>query len=158
MAKAKLQLDRGPDHVSDEALRSLLGYEMKRAFNVVHHDLRSTLDPFGLRMLTFTALVLIVDNPGLRQSQLAAAMDMERPNLVVILDELEARALIVRDRDPTDRRAYALKPTRAGGRLCARAFEAVKAHERRLLADVDDESRAVVSAAFRKIQSREAKD
>lgn len=89
--------------VSDTTLRSFVGYRMKRAFNVVQDDLTATLRPFDLRMLTYTALVLIVDNPGLRQSQLADAMDIERPNLVVIIDELERRELIVRDRVPTDR-------------------------------------------------------
>ena len=77
--------------VSDRSLRSLYGYQMKRTFNVIQSDLSRTLKPLDLRMLTYTALVLIVDNPGLRQSQLAEALDIERPNLVVIVDELERR-------------------------------------------------------------------
>ena len=100
--------------VSDATMRGFVGYQIKRAFNVIQDDLAKTLKPFELRMLTYTALVLIVDNPGMRQSQLADAMDIERPNLVVIIDELERRELIVRDRVPTDRRAYALKATLAG--------------------------------------------
>ena len=79
--------------------------------------------------MTYTALVLIVDNPGLRQSQLAAAMDVERPNMVVIVDELEGRELIVRERAPTDGRAYALKATLAGRQLYEKAVAAVTAHE-----------------------------
>ena len=51
--------------VKDETLRNLVGYQMKRAFNVIQADLVKTLKPFDLRMLTYTALVLIVDNPGL---------------------------------------------------------------------------------------------
>ena len=43
-------------------------------------------------MLTYTALVLIVDNPGLNQSRLAQVMDIERPNLVNVIDELEESA------------------------------------------------------------------
>ena len=80
-------------HAGDATLRNFVGYRMKRAFNVVQADLTKTLKPFDLRMLTYTALVLIVDNPGLRQSQLADAMDIERPNLVVLIDELERRDL-----------------------------------------------------------------
>ena len=124
--------------VSDATLRGFVGYQMKRAFNVVQSDLSRTLKPFDLRMLTYTALVLIVDNPGLRMSQLATAMDIERPNLVLIIDALERRELITRDRVQTDRRAYALKATLAGRQLCDKAIAAVSAHEERLLRDIDD--------------------
>ncbi|MFK7858260.1 MAG: MarR family winged helix-turn-helix transcriptional regulator [Granulosicoccus sp.] len=126
--------------VNDDTLSEFLGYHMKRAFNIVQSDLTQTLKPFGLRMLTFTALVLIVDNPGLSQSQLADAMDIERPNLVIIIDELEQRRLIVRDRVRTDRRMYALKATLAGRRLSKKALVATKAHEAKLLAGLDSET------------------
>ncbi|WP_204115250.1 MarR family winged helix-turn-helix transcriptional regulator [Shimia biformata] len=138
--------------VSDATLRGFVGYHMKRAFNVVQADLVRTLQPFELRMLTYSALVLIVDNPGLRQSQLADAMDIERPNLVVILDELEGRELVSRDRVPTDRRAYALTATPAGQLLCKRAVAAVEAHERALLSGLDDATRATLVAALSKIE------
>ncbi|GAB4576747.1 MAG: hypothetical protein Tsb0019_01840 [Roseibium sp.] len=119
--------------VSDRTLRALHGYQIKRAFNVIQSDLNRTLKPFDLRMITYTALVLIVDNPGLRQSQLAEAMDIERPNLVVIVDELERRDLITRDRLPSDRRAYALNATPDGLELCEQAVAAVRLHEDQLL-------------------------
>ncbi|WP_372884053.1 MarR family winged helix-turn-helix transcriptional regulator [Shimia sp.] len=139
--------------VSDATMRRFVGYRMKRAFNVVQEDLARVLKPFELRMLTYTALVLIVDNPGMRQSQLADAMDIERPNLVVLIDELERRELIVRDRVPTDRRAYALKATLAGLRLYDRAVAAVAAHEARLLDGIDQDSIATVLAALKTIEN-----
>lgn len=142
MKKPALQTQTadGSVHVSDRSLRSLRGYQIKRAFNVIQSDLNRTLKPFELRMLTYTALVLIVDNPGLRQSQLAEAMDIERPNLVVIIDELERRELILRDRLPSDRRAYALKATLAGRRLCEKAVAAVRDHEERLLHGINPDA------------------
>lgn len=144
-------------HVQDRTMRKLVGYHMKRAFNVVQADLAKTLKPFELRMLTYTALVLIVDNPGLRQSQLADAMDIERPNLVVIIDELERRELIVRDRVPTDRRAYALKTTLAGRQLFERAAQAVSEHEARLMTGLDDTSRDCLIAALKTIENGRTK-
>ena len=123
--------------VLDETLQQFLGYHLKRASNVVQADLARTLKPFELRMLTYTALVLVVDNPGLSQTQLAEAMDVERPNLVVIVDELERRALIVRNRVPSDRRAYALLATSEGAQLCTRAVAAVTAHEAELFDGID---------------------
>lgn len=139
--------------VDDKTLRRFNGYQIKRTFNVIQSDLVQTLKPFDLRMLTYTALVLIVDNPGLRQSQLASAMDIERPNLVVIVDELERRDLITRDRLETDRRAYALKATLAGRRLCEKAVDAVSNHEAKLLEGISPEQRAVMMEVMRTIEA-----
>lgn len=120
------------DEVSDATLRSFFGYNMKRAFNTVQTDVNRALAPFGLRMVTFSALVIIVDNPGLRQSQLADVLSIERPNLVLIVDDLEKRGLISRNPAPKDRRAYALDPTEEGRRLCTAALLAVREHDLRM--------------------------
>lgn len=130
---------------------------MKRAFNVIQADLVETLKPLELRMLTYTALVLVMDNPRLSQSQLADAMDVERPNLVVIVDELEQRELIVRERVPTDRRTYALKITLKGRQLCEAAIQAVEEHEQRLLHGLDEEEQTKVIELMMLIRSRGAK-
>ena len=103
-------------------------------------------------MITYTALVLIVDNPGMKQSQLADAMDVERPNLVVIIDELERRELITRDKVPTDRRAYALRATLAGHQLYERTLKAVSAHEDVLLKGIAPEDLRVLTSVVLDIQ------
>ena len=153
--KKPLPARSGEPEVSDATLSQFMGYNMKRSFNIIQADLNRTLKSFDLRMLTYTALVLIVDNPGLRQSQLAAAMDVERPNMVVIVDELEGRELIVRERAPTDGRAYALKATLAGRQLYEKAVAAVTAHEKSLLSHIDSETRNTVIAAMRSIRRAE---
>ncbi|MFK7856515.1 MAG: MarR family winged helix-turn-helix transcriptional regulator [Granulosicoccus sp.] len=141
------------EQVSDETLTNLLGYNIKRASNVIQNDLARSLKPLRLRMITFTALVLIVDNPGIRQSQLAAALSIERPNCVVIIDELELREIITREQVPTDRRAYALKPTPAGLKLYKKALATAQAHEDALFGHFNSKQRNQINAANRLIDS-----
>ena len=140
-------------HISDATLRGLVGYNMKRAFMVIRADLARTLEPFGLRMMTFTALTLVADNPGLSQTQLAEAMQVERPNLVVIVDELETRGLITRDRVPTDRRTYALRITAEGARLLANATRAVAAHENGIMGGLSADDEAALIATLNRIET-----
>ncbi|KZM51917.1 MarR family transcriptional regulator [Labrenzia sp. OB1] len=151
-------LETGAHSVSDTTLRAFYGYQMKRTFNVIQSDLNRTLKPFDLRMLTYTALVLVVDNPGLSQAQLAQAMDIERPNLVVIVDELERRELIIRDRLPKDRRAYALKATLAGRRLFEKSFAAVSAHEQAFLRGVAAEALAVSMEVMQRVEKNRQRE
>lgn len=152
MAHARKVME--PEPISDAALRQFVGYNMKRAFNVMQADLARTLEPFGLRMLTYSALALIVDNPGLRPSQLAATLSVERANVVVYVDQLEQAGWVTRTPCPDDRRAHALQCTLAGRRLYDRAEAAVRAHDRRMLKDVREVEKAAMNRALAKIEGR----
>lgn len=136
----------------DATLRGYVGYAMKRAFNAIQSDLNATLAPFGLRMITYSCLTVIRDTPRLRQSQLADVLSIERPNLVLILDELERAELVERTRAPNDRRAYELTVTLKGRRLCDRAGDAVRDHDLRMVAGLSEEERLVLDTALRRIE------
>ncbi|MCI5075112.1 MarR family transcriptional regulator [Oricola sp.] len=141
-----------PIRVFDGTLRSFAGYNMKRAFNLVQADLARTLEPFGLRMMTFTALALIVDNPDMSQSQLAGALAVERSNLVTIVDDLEKHGWITRNPAPNDRRSHALRATPDGECLCEKAVSAVAAHEAKLLGGLQASEAAALISTLRKIE------
>lgn len=149
------KLDTADDNAlfvaDDVALKQFVGYHLKRATNVIMSDLATTLAPHELRMLTYTALVLIVDNPGIRQFQLADAMDIERPNLVIIIDELEQRELILREKVPTDRRAYAMHPTLAGKQLYKKATNAVNAHDKKMFKHVSKTDQKLLISTLQKL-------
>lgn len=142
-----------PAAVSDVTLRQFTGYQMKRAFMVIQADMIRTLDPFGLRMVTYSALAIIGDSPGLSQTQLAEALAIERPNLVVIVDELERRDLVSRDRVPTDRRTYALRLRPEGAELLARATEAVRDHEARMMKGLSKDEEALLTSFLSRIEA-----
>ncbi|WP_299701972.1 MarR family winged helix-turn-helix transcriptional regulator [uncultured Tateyamaria sp.] len=146
--------DQQEAEVSDAALRDFVGYNMKRAFNVMQADLARTLEPFGLRMLTFSALSMIVENPGLRPSQLAEALSVERANVVVYVDQLEEAGWVTRAPSETDRRAYALQCTLAGRQVYEKARAAVRAHDRRMMDGLREVEIAVVKKALMRIEGR----
>jgi DNA-binding MarR family transcriptional regulator len=66
-------------------------------------------------------LVLLEHAPGLKQSDVAAALGIQRANFVVLFDGLERRGLAQRRPAPNDRRSYALYLTEAGKGARARA-------------------------------------
>jgi len=138
---------------SEDALQVFVGYRVRRAWLAIQADLLRALKPFDLRMLTYTSLALVSANPGLSQAQLAALMDMERPNLVAIIDELQQRGLLVRERSTTDKRAYALHLTDAGQTLKDAATDAVQEHERGLTKGLPDASRNDLQTALDRIRA-----
>lgn len=143
---------------ADKALRQFTGYAMKRAFNTLRAEVNAVLEPFQLRMVTFSALVTIVDKPGLRQSQLAEILSMERSNIVLIVDELENLELVTRERTADDRRAYALKVTLAGRLLHDRALAAVKQYDKRMTAELTEAERLALFKALNVIEKKGRND
>ncbi|MEM0949300.1 MAG: MarR family transcriptional regulator [Pseudomonadota bacterium] len=141
-----------PTRITDQSLRQFAGYTMKRAFNAIRADVTAALAPFELRMVTFSALSVIVENPGLRQSQLADALLIERPNIVALVDELVRHGLVEKAKSSTDRRALSLVPTLLGVDSCARATAAVAAHDRRMTAALSSTARTELIEMLKSIE------
>ena len=138
--------------ITDSGLRAFAGYTMKRAFNAIRADVTVALQPFGLRMVTFSVLSVIVENPGLRQSELADVLAIERPNMVALVDELVREGLILRERAAEDRRASALSPTARGREIYGQAFKAVSAHDRHMTRRLSPAARRELIAMLKDIE------
>jgi DNA-binding MarR family transcriptional regulator len=142
----------------DATLRGFVGYGLKRAFNAVQAEVNATLAPFGLRMVTYSALSVIRDAPGITAAGLADVLGLERPNLVLVLDDLERAGLITRTRAKADRRAYELRATVEGRKIATRATAALADHDARLTAGLDDGQRAALCAALVRIEQNGRKE
>lgn len=102
-------------------LTSVVGYTLRRAQMAVFEDFIRRFAPFDLKPAQYSVLLVIGENPGRKQSEIAAALGIQRPNFVSMLDELERRGLAERTRSTTDRRSHAVVLTEAGRRLLAAA-------------------------------------
>ena len=89
--------------------------------------------------------------PGQSQRELADALGMHAPRLVALIDELEDRGLVARDRDPGDRRNYAISLTDEGRRLLTELGRVARQHERAITASLDDHERAQLLELLRRI-------
>jgi DNA-binding MarR family transcriptional regulator len=137
---------------ADRHLSPFIGYAMKRALSIVQADFAKTLAEHDLRAVSFSALSIIVGEPGLTQTQLADALQIERSNLVTIIDELAGRNLIIRAPVAQDRRRHALMPTTAGKQLAAAAQASAIDHERRLFACLTEGERDELQRILRKFR------
>ncbi|MEA2201533.1 MAG: hypothetical protein QOI89_2129 [Solirubrobacteraceae bacterium] len=89
--------------------------------------------------------------PGQSQRGLADALGMHAPRLVALIDELEDRGLVARDRDPDDRRNYAISLTDEGRRVLGELARVARAHELAMTAALDRDERAQLLELLRRI-------
>jgi DNA-binding MarR family transcriptional regulator len=120
-------------------LDGVVGYLLRRAQLAVFEDFARRFAALELTPAQFSTLVAIQENPGRRQSDIAAALGVQRPNFVALMDELERRGLAERLRSGADRRANALRLTRAGVALLDRALAAQGEQEAAIRAVVGGE-------------------
>ena len=135
-------------------LEELIGYNLKRAYIVVHENFREVLGRDGFSGRVFSALSLVVDNPNVTQSELARLLGIERSGLVAIVDDLEQRGFVKRTAVPSDRRVQALVPTQKGQETYAAAAAAVRQHEDTLLAGLTSEEKQTLLVLLKKIRAK----
>jgi DNA-binding MarR family transcriptional regulator len=114
------------------------------------------LRPLDLRPPDAGVLRLLASSPGESQRALAEALGMHAPRLVALIDELEARGLVERRRDPRDRRNYAISLTDAGREMWRRVSEVAKQHEHALTAALEGKESAQLAALLRRIADEQA--
>ncbi len=136
----------------DHTLRTLTGYRLQRTTSTAMAEFNRVFAVHGLRRTTFAALTLIVETPGMRQSQLAEALAIERPNIVQIVVELEQAGLVERKTAKDDRRAYALQPTATGRRVFERALAQVQPVDRAITAGLTPDQVAALHKALDRIE------
>src|SRR5690242_17968045 len=94
-----------------------VGYALRRAQIAVFHDFVQTMAELDIRPAQYSVLLLIELNPGVSQAAVGDALGIKPANLAVMLNALQARGLLRRARDVTDRRAHALHLTAPGRAL-----------------------------------------
>jgi DNA-binding MarR family transcriptional regulator len=138
MARASTSLTQSENEetarLSEGILAGLIGYRLRRAQLKVFEDFIACFAPLSLKPAQFSALVLIDANPGRSQREIAAALGIQRPNFVAMMDEFERRGLAKRHRSEIDRRSHALDLTEAGRALLRQGREIVRGHEERISA------------------------
>jgi len=108
------------------------------------------LAPLELRSKEFWMLVLA--GPGdVAQHEIAELCGLDPSSLVAVLDGLERRGWLRRQRNPADRRVHFVQRTEAGDRLFARALPRARRAEARQLAALSAAERRELVAVMRKL-------
>jgi DNA-binding MarR family transcriptional regulator len=112
------------EQVDTRFLQSLLGYNARRAALAIIERFLARMAQFNLRPVEFSVMSVIHHNPGVTSRQLCAALNLLPPNLVGLIQALDARGLLMRLPHPHDGRAVGLHPTPAGTALMQQAEQA----------------------------------
>lgn len=91
-----------------------VGYLLTKAAQQTTSTLNRIMKPYGLTSRHYAILVMLLYQENLQQAVIGNALRIDRTTMVRLVDELHDRALVLRERDPGDRRAYAISITPRG--------------------------------------------
>ncbi|MEU2100699.1 MarR family winged helix-turn-helix transcriptional regulator [Nocardia sp. NPDC019255] len=133
------------DHAQGEYLRRLAterpDIALCRVSTAVARAAETHAQQQGLGVGQHLVLKMLADVGPRSQRVLSETLRIDRSVMVGIADDLEAAGYVRRERDPADRRAYAVTITEAGQQALARAEKAVPDYLSRTFAVLEPEER-----------------
>lgn len=118
--------DELSNQVDQSELLGLLGYNVRRAYLVTQMQFDTQMERLDLRQADFAVLSILRHNSGVNQKALAEALAIAPPNLATLLDRLEARGYLVRQRSTDDKRIQMVTLTTQGTKIHTQALTAAQ--------------------------------
>jgi DNA-binding MarR family transcriptional regulator len=132
-------------------LDALLGYRVRRAQGAIHRDYMAAIAGLDVTQKQTATLWLISANPGVSQVSLAASLGMDRATVMAVIDRLEDRDFVIRQRSAADRRRQELYLTQTGQAFLRKVKTRIAAHERRFTAQFKPAELTALMSALAKI-------
>ena len=114
-------------------------YAVKRVELAVRARLDGVLRPFGITTLQYTALTVLERHDGLPAAQLARDSFVTAQSTADLVRTLEKRELVVRERNPRNKRELLIHLTASGRQLLVDVADDVAAVEARMTAALTPE-------------------
>ena len=112
----------------------------------------------GLTAPEAGVLRLLAGQPGLSQRALAARLGSAPSRVVVLVDSLETKGLVRRERSASDRRNHELRLTADGEAMVRRLGLAARDHEGELMAPLTKQEHAQLTALLEKLREAHGLD
>ncbi|MBD1914642.1 MULTISPECIES: MarR family transcriptional regulator [Cyanophyceae] len=94
-----------------------LGYKVKLVSQLMYRDFLERLEPYGLTPFHYLVLCCLWEEDGLSTSGIADKLKQLGATLTGVVDRMEDRHLVYRERDPSDRRIIRIWLTDEGRKL-----------------------------------------
>jgi DNA-binding MarR family transcriptional regulator len=134
--------------------RESLGFLMVDVTRLLRRAFKERLEGSDLTLAQARALVYISQQEGVRQVELADQLEVQPITLARLIDQLEEMKLVVRQPDPTDRRAHLIYLTDAAQPHLDAIEEVTAAIRADVTQDFSEQEVQFLFTALRKMRSR----
>src|SRR5262245_26582416 len=141
MAVTTTEISTRPIHRIAKEQLARTGFLLARLGFAFKGKAIAAFEEAGFELYDYSVLALLAEGDRETQSTIADSLAVDPSRLVALLDSLEKRGLIVRQRDVQDRRRHVVSITDDGKRELGRLRSMSKRLEEEFFAPLDAESR-----------------
>lgn len=152
------ELAAAASRVLPPSMRDRVPFLLYRASQISHSLANEMLAEVALSARQVGILTLVTELEPMTQKVLADTLRIDRTTMVALLDDLEARGYVARQRHPRDRRAFLVRPTDSGRAAKAAAVRILDEQQRRFLAPLTAAERAQLSALLTRLSQHPASE
>ena len=134
-----------------DPLASYLPYLLNRAGARIATAFGEEMRPLGATLQIWRVLAALREQDGRRMGDLSATTSIDVSTLTRLVDNMEKKGLVARQRDPEDARAIVLHVAPAGRRLTARILPIAERYEKVALQGFDPAEAEQLKAALRRL-------
>jgi DNA-binding MarR family transcriptional regulator len=142
MTATSTEIPARPVHRVAKELVKSSGFLLARLGLAFKSKALERIDKEGFEAHHYSVLAMLGEGTREAQSTIADALDLDPSRLVAVLDSLEERGLVARQRDPHDRRRHVVSITPEGKRQLQKLRALTKKLEDEFFAPLSAEERA----------------
>lgn len=136
------------------SMRDRVPFLLYRAAEESHALANQMLADMELSARQAGILTMVTELEPMTQKALGDALRIDRTTMVALLDDLERKGYVTRQRHPRDRRAFLLHPTDSGRAAKATAVRILDEQQRRFLAPLTPAERGQLAALLTRLHNR----
>lgn len=127
------------------------GYLLGRAARLCRDYFDTLAEPLGIHGRHFSVLAVLGEEKPLAQVEMGERLGIDRNTMTLLLDDLEARGLVTRRRDPRDRRAHLVSLTDAGRDVLAQSTALARRTNEEVFAPLSADERGQLHALLSRL-------
>jgi MarR family transcriptional regulator, lower aerobic nicotinate degradation pathway regulator len=143
----------GKTHELPPSMRDRIPFLLYRAAEASHALANQMLAEVDLSARHAGILTMVTESEPMTQKALGDALRIDRTTMVALIDDLEHKGYVTRQRHPRDRRAFLVHPTRAGRAAKIAAIRILDDQQQRYLAPLTPAERRQLGALLKRLHT-----
>jgi MarR family transcriptional regulator, lower aerobic nicotinate degradation pathway regulator len=140
-------------HELPPSMRDRIPFLLYRAAEASHALANQMLAEVGLGARQAGILTMVTESGPMTQKALGDALRIDRTTMVALIDDLEDKGYVTRQRHRRDRRAFLVHPTSAGREAKIAAIRILDEQQRRYLAPLTPAKREQLGALLKRLHT-----
>jgi MarR family transcriptional regulator, lower aerobic nicotinate degradation pathway regulator len=140
------------------SMRDRIPFLLYRAVEASHALANQMLAEVNLSARQAGILTLVTESGPMTQKALGGALRIDRTTMVALIDDLEDKGYVTRQRHPRDRRAFLVHPTGAGRTAKTATIQILDEQQRRYLAPLTPAERDQLGALLKRLHTPAEED